>query len=61
MNTCGWPQQSQQNKITRGKIEYSIICIMVIKYIYVVNKKGVSCTKQGVSTWTKIAFLFRCS
>ena len=29
-------------------------------YIYAVNKKGVSCTKQGVS-WTKIAFLFKCS
>ena len=30
------------------------------KYIYAVNKKGVSCRKQGVS-WTKIAFLFKCS
>ena len=29
-------------------------------YIYAVNKKGVSCRKQGVS-WTNIAFLFKCS
>ena len=29
-------------------------------HIYAVNKKGVSCRKQGVS-WTKIAFLFKCS
>ena len=28
--------------------------------IYAVNKKGISCRKQGVS-WTKIAFLFKCS
>ena len=31
-----------------------------VYYIYAVNKKGVSCTKQGVSR-TKIAFLFKCS
>ena len=30
------------------------------KYIYADNKKGVSCTKQGVS-WTKIAFFFKCT
>ena len=29
-------------------------------HIYAVNKKGVSCRKQGVS-WTKIALLFKCS
>ena len=29
-------------------------------YIYAVNKKGISCRKQGFS-WTKIAFLFKCS
>ena len=29
-------------------------------YIYAVNKKGDSCRKQGVS-WTKIAFLLKCS
>ena len=29
-------------------------------YIYAVNKTGVSCRKQGIS-WTKIAFLFKCS
>ena len=28
------------------------------KYIYAVNKKGVSCRKEVVS-WTKIAFLFK--
>ena len=29
-------------------------------HIYAVNKKGVSCRKQGIS-WRKIAFLFKCS
>ena len=33
-------------------------CLAV--YIYAVNKKEVSFKKQGVS-WTKIAFLFKCS
>ena len=31
-----------------------------VKQIYAVNKKGVSCRKQGV-LWTKIARLFNCS
>ena len=40
-----------------SKIHFLKTCVNIF---YAVNKKGVSCRKQGVS-WTKIAFLFKCS